>query len=173
MGHSRGQATLEYVALIGALALALAAILALAAPAASGLPQAIAGAIVPEDRAAAPTPALVAAPSPGELGLVDDLMEVPLEDFLSYRSSPDRDRRLDYSTDECTAPVVGSSGRTFDFTEACLRHDFGYRNYGRLGLIDERRREVDALFLADMQAHCATRPPAEAISCLGWARDFH
>ena len=96
-----------------------------------------------------------------------------LDEFLSYRSAEDRDQRLDFSTDECTAPVFGSSGRTYDFTDACLRHDFGYRNYGPLGLIEERRRSVDERFLADMQAHCATRPHAEVVSCLGWARDYY
>ncbi|MBJ7426381.1 MAG: hypothetical protein JHD22_05530, partial [Ilumatobacteraceae bacterium] len=36
---------------------------------------------------------------------------------------------FDQSSDLCSAPVIGSTGRSFDFTQACERHDFAYRNY--------------------------------------------
>ena len=161
---------MEYVGLVALLALALAAIVAAGPGPASGLSEAIADSILPEG---APV-AEAAEPSPEtRLELVERLMAGDLGSFLAYRASAGRDERLDFSTDECSAPVVGSSGRSFDFTEACLRHDFGYRNYGRLGLLDTRRREVDERFLADMRAHCASRPPEDLLPCLGWARDFH
>ena len=35
---------------------------------------------------------------------------------------------LDWSNDGCSAPIVGSEGRSFNFRAACDRHDFGYRN---------------------------------------------
>src|SRR5580765_274282 len=38
------------------------------------------------------------------------------------------DRWFDWSSDGCSAPLVGNTGRSFDFTKACKRHDFGYRN---------------------------------------------
>jgi hypothetical protein len=169
VGYDRGQASVEYVGIIAALALALSAILAVAEVPASGLPRAVAGAILPADAGEAPG----SAPPPSELSLVEGLMAGELDEFLRYRTASDRDARLDYSTDECSAPVIGNEGASFDFTEACLRHDFGYRNYGRLGLLGKRRRAVDERFLADMQAHCATRPVAERVPCLGWARDFY
>jgi hypothetical protein len=94
--------------------------------------------------------------------LVSRYADAPLEDYLAYRDSADRDDRLDYTTDECSAPLVGSTGISFDFTAACLRHDFGYRNYKELGLFGERKSDVDRRFLEDMKDHCASRsvPPA-------------
>ena len=44
---------------------------------------------------------------------------------------------LDWSTDGCSAPLIGSEGRTFDFRIPCARHDFSYRNFTALGLLDE------------------------------------
>ena len=160
---------MEHVGLILLVALALAAALAVGPTSGLELPATLARAILPGEAGAAPARA---APT-SKLSLVEDLMAGSLDDFLRYRSAEEHDPRLDFSTDECSAPVVGNSGQTYDFTDACLRHDFGYRNYGTLGLIGERRRSVDERFLADMQAHCATRPRDEVVSCLGWARDYH
>ena len=91
--------------------------------------------------------------------------------------------RLDTSTDWCSAPLVGSTGRSFDFRNACRRHDFGYRN---LRLLDRRysptkstywtaasRSRVDQKFLADMRSHCNARPWYESATCLGWAETFY
>jgi len=161
----------EHVGLIALVALATAAALGAAPMAALDLPAALARAILPAE--AGPVATAEGSAPPSRLSLVEGLMAAPLEEFLRYHSAASHDPRLDFSTDECTAPVVGNSGRTYDFTDACLRHDFGYRNYGPLGLISERRRSVDERFLADMQAHCATRPREQVVSCLGWARDYH
>jgi hypothetical protein len=140
-----GQASLEQVGLIALVALAFAA----------GV-------------------ALVRAPArEGPRELVDRYMAASLQEFVAYRGSPRRDRQLDFSTDLCSAPVVGSRGESFDFAEPCLRHDFGYRNYARLGLFEERRRVVDERFLADMRDHCSTRPAREVVRCLAWARAFY
>ncbi len=104
---------------------------------------------------------------------VDRWLAADLGEFLAYRSSPDRDPRLDYSTDYCSAPLVGSSGASFDFSDACLRHDFGYRNYDRLGIFGRRKAAVDDRFLADMRDHCAARPAERANRCFAWARAFY
>src|SRR5438046_470429 len=45
------------------------------------------------------------------------------------------DSWFDWSTDLCSAPLVGNTGRSFNFTEPCRRHDFGYRNEK---LLDQR-----------------------------------
>jgi hypothetical protein len=158
----------ELVGLTMLVAFLVAALLAVTDGRAGGLRRAIATAILPGPPAEAGPSEAVPAPA-----LVDRLMRVELGEFLAYRHSPERDPRLDYSTDLCSAPLLGSSGPTYDFTEACLRHDFGYRTYGRLGLIDERRRAVDERFLADMRGHCLRRPGEEIISCLGWARAYY
>ncbi len=156
MRAERGQSTLEYLALLaavaGVLAVGGAGVLHLAGHAAA-LPRA-----APEDEAA----------------VVRRLVEAPLPDFLRVRSSPGRDARLDWSTDGCSAPLVGSRGLTFDFLEACLRHDFGYRNLKRLGLFGPpAKRHVDEVFLADMLAGCASRRSAIVrAQCRRWARIF-
>jgi len=141
----RGQASVEHVGLVLMVALVFAGGVALATDAPVRSPQEV----------------------------VDGRMASSLERFLAHRRSLARDPRLDWSTDRCSAPLVGSRGQSFDFTDACRRHDFGYRNYGRLGLFEARRRAVDERFLADMRDHCATRPRWEMVRCLAWARTFY
>ncbi|MEO7370979.1 MAG: phospholipase A2 [Ilumatobacteraceae bacterium] len=90
------------------------------------------------------------------------------------------DAWFDWSTDFCSAPLVGNTGRTFNFTNACRRHDFGYRN---LQLLDRRygpgrwnaatRRRVDQQFLLDMRRHCFSRPWYDEPTCLAWAQSFY
>lgn len=90
------------------------------------------------------------------------------------------DPRFDWSTDYCSAPLVGNTGRSFDFRAACRRHDFAYRN---LRLLEQRHRSdvwnassrlrADRQFLADMRAHCSMRPWWESATCHGWATTFY
>jgi hypothetical protein len=87
---------------------------------------------------------------------------------------------FDWTTDLCSAPLVGNTGRSFNFTKPCRRHDFGYRN---LRLLDERyggghwnstsRRRVDQQFLADMRSHCRARPWYDEPTCFAWAEAFY
>ena len=174
MRADSGQATVEHAGLLTLAALLFAA-LAVATPVA-GVAEDVAAAI---GGAFASSPAPAAArPSPARTwaerrALVDDFMAAPLAEFLAYRESPARDPSLDYSTDLCSAPLVGSSGASFDFTAACLRHDFGYRNYDRLGIFAAKKDAVDRRFFADMRDHCALRPPAQRTRCFVWARVFY
>ena len=92
------------------------------------------------------------------------------------------DRWFDWTTDWCSAPLVGSSGRSFDFHAPCRRHDFGYRN---LRLLERRyrgggrywnstsRKRVDQQLLTDMRAHCRARPWYEEATCRLWADTFY
>jgi hypothetical protein len=92
------------------------------------------------------------------------------------------DRWFDWSTDWCSAPLVGSTGRSFDFRASCRRHDFGYRN---LQLLERRyggggrywnatsRRRVDLQLLNDMNTHCRARPWYEEATCRLWADTFY
>jgi hypothetical protein len=129
-----------------------------------------------------------------DLAHVERLLHaVPLAEFVRIVSAGDR--WFDVSTDWCSAPLVGSTGRSFDFRAPCRRHDFGYRN---LQLLDARyscprrppgqvcastgspgtywntrsRRRVDQRFLDDMRGHCRSRPWHESAACLGWAETF-
>lgn len=72
---------------------------------------------------------------------------------------------LDWENDGCSAPsaVVGAAWNTY-FATPCIRHDFGYRNYGKglaLRSTNAQKKTIDDKFLADMKAHCraaTTRP---------------
>jgi hypothetical protein len=87
---------------------------------------------------------------------------------------------FDWSTDFCSAPLIGNTGRSFNFTNSCRRHDFGYRNlqlldhrYGTHGWNGTSRRRVDQQFLADMQSHCRARPWYDEPPCFAWAAAFY
>lgn len=87
---------------------------------------------------------------------------------------------FDWSTDYCSAPVVGNTGRTFNFTNSCRRHDFGYRNtqlleirYGIDGWNAAARKRIDVQFLNDMKAHCASRRLVDRPTCYSWAYTFY
>ena len=100
----------------------------------------------------------------------DELFGVSLRQFVA--TSATGDRWFDWTSDGCSAPLVGNTGLSFNFRDPCRRHDFGYRNLSaartplrhvarRSGTRTNRRR-VDRQFLADMK--CALRHPA-ACSC--------
>jgi len=115
------------------------------------------------------------------------LFATPLKTFTSdakNRIGPDGnvgDTWFDWSTDFCSAPLIGNTGRSFNFTEPCRRHDFGYRN---TKLLDDRygagaswngtsRRRIDQQFLADMKATCRARSVLLLPTCMSWAYTFY
>ena len=94
--------------------------------------------------------------------------------FVAIADSPTHDVRLDWSTDGCSAPIVQSTGRSFDFYNACRRHDFGYRNVKRLGQFNEVvRTKLDEQFRRDLESSCATQVRTRKIRCLIWAETFY
>jgi len=115
------------------------------------------------------------------------LFATPLQTFsvdAKNRIGPDGgsgDTWFDWSTDFCSAPLVGNTGRSFNFTEPCRRHDFGYRN---TKLLDERygagqywnagmRKRIDLQFLADMKVSCRHRSVLLVPTCMSWAYTFY
>ncbi|MEO6125125.1 MAG: phospholipase A2 [Ilumatobacteraceae bacterium] len=89
------------------------------------------------------------------------------------------DTWFDWSNDLCSAPLVGNTGRSFNFSDACRRHDFGYRNtkrldqrYGGYWNSDSRKR-IDQQFLADMRSHCKHRRLIDRPTCHSWAYTFY
>ena len=105
------------------------------------------------------------------------LYATPISGFIAAVGS---DTWFDWTTDFCSAPLIGSTGRSFNFTNACRRHDFGYRNlqlldrrYGGGHWIGSTRRSVDQQFLADMKRHCWARPWYDEPTCLAWAETFY
>ena len=97
--------------------------------------------------------------------------------FIATAEANARDKRLDWTSDGCSAPVIGSTGRTFNFYNACRRHDFAYRNFARLDKgkwwTEELRARVDAVFKKDMSLDCATRSLLIKKTCMAWMSIFY
>lgn len=126
--------------------------------------------------------AAAVAPSPAPDRLIVDrlVFDVPLKQFRVERSRTKRQHRwLITTTDGCTAPLVGSSGKSFDFRLACERHDLAYANYSTLARLNlgvawnaELRARVDDQFQRDLQALCARRRHSERLRCDAWVVVF-
>jgi hypothetical protein len=127
---------------------------------------------------AVPGDAVTGAPRPPNPATVVRQMvfTYSLETFIEVADSPRRDPRLDWTSDGCSAPVVGSTGASFDFTESCRRHDFAYRNLRRLDggrhWGADIRRRVDQQFRRDMRASC-DGSWSKRTRCLGWSEVFY
>ena len=81
---------------------------------------------------------------------------------------------LDWTTDGCSAPIVGSEGRSFNFRTACDRHDFGYRNFKALGLFDTSTRTlIDEQLHRDMNRACDSQRRTFKVRCIAWSEVFY
>jgi hypothetical protein len=122
--------------------------------------------------------AVISASHPPPVAAVHSVMfRTSLASFVSLAHSSHRDMRLDWSTDGCSVPVIGSTGRTFDFTDACHRHDFGYRNFKALEngkwWTPTLRHRIDRVFHHDMMHDCNRRPKTAQKLCRAWAKTFY
>jgi hypothetical protein len=123
----------------------------------------------------------VATASTPDRGIVDRLVfDTPLKRFRIERTRAKRIHRwLITSTDGCSAPIVGSSGRSFNFRLACERHDLAYANYSVLSRLSlgvewnaSLRAKVDDRFQRDLQDTCSKRRHSERLRCDAWAVVF-
>lgn len=81
---------------------------------------------------------------------------------------------LDWTTDGCSAPIVGSEGRSFNFRTACDRHDFGYRNFKNLGIFDTSTRTlIDEQLHRDMNTYCDSQRRTFKVRCVAWSEIFY
>ena len=104
------------------------------------------------------------------------LFRTSLPAFVATADSAAHDMRLDWGTDGCSAPIVQSTGRSFDFYNACRRHDFGYRNMsrfknGRVWSVALRLR-IDAQFRKDARASGTSKLRLTKVQCLAWAETY-
>lgn len=113
--------------------------------------------------------------------VIDRLVfDTPLSRFRLERSRARRAHSwLVTVTDGCSAPLVGSTGASFNFRLACERHDFAYANYtllARAGVDVEwtaaLRARVDDQFQRDLQQQCTTRRHSQRLRCDAWAVVF-
>jgi hypothetical protein len=124
--------------------------------------------------------ASVAAPSPHSAATLGSVVErgvfaTELAEFPRFiRENRRFYRDLDWSTDYCSAPFVGNTGRSFNFRLPCQRHDFGYRNLKIIGAFtEENRKRVDDRFLVDMKSTCTPRGVTQRYNCFLWADTFY
>ncbi|OZM74647.1 phospholipase [Amycolatopsis antarctica] len=81
------------------------------------------------------------------------LFSTSLSQFSSIRAEQPNAGQLDWSSDACSWSPDQPLG--FDFTGACHRHDFGYRNYKKQSrFTDANRLRIDDNFHADMKTMC-------------------
>ena len=104
------------------------------------------------------------------------LFRTTLTAFVASADLLTHDARLDWSTDGCSAPIVQSTGRSFDFYNACRRHDFGYRNMSRFkdGRVwnEALRLRIDGQFRKDARASCTSKIRLTKMQCLAWAETY-
>jgi hypothetical protein len=104
------------------------------------------------------------------------LFRTSLSAFVAIADTATHDVRLDWSTDGCSAPIVQSTGRSFDFYNACRRHDFGYRNMSRFknGRVwnEALRLRIDGQFRKDARASCTSKLRLTKMQCLAWAETY-
>lgn len=124
------------------------------------------------------TAGLSVTPLPSAQSVAETLLfRTSLPAFVASADSPTHDVRLEWSTDGCSAPVVQSTGRSFDFYNACRRHDFGYRNMSRFkdGRVwnAKLRLRIDGQFRKDARASCTSKLRLTKMQCLAWAETYY
>lgn len=110
-------------------------------------------------------------PTSLELGKANELMAVPAAVFVAAdKTSPGRPFNL--RSDGCSGPINPAY-----FKDACIQHDFAYRNYGRsdgglgLALTEAARSYADERFRVEMNRSCEAWaiPATTAEDCLNQA----
>ena len=99
----------------------------------------------------------------------------PLATFLKVRSSHSGiDSKFTWSTNGCSASWNGMSAPYSSFFyRSCVRHDFGYRNFGHglaLGANDATKLKIDNRLLSDMYGQCSAAGKGATCRSVAYAR---
>ncbi|MDT3398839.1 phospholipase [Streptomyces sp. B1866] len=78
---------------------------------------------------------------------------------------------FDWTTDYCSSSPDNPFG--FPFKLSCARHDFGYRNYKRMGTFAANKSRLDSAFYEDLKRVCAQYGGAAKTSCDGTAWTYY
>jgi Prokaryotic phospholipase A2 len=78
---------------------------------------------------------------------------------------------FDWSTDYCSSSPDRPAG--FDFRLSCYRHDFGYRNFKRLGVFPANKARIDDAFYFDLKQVCARYSGVAKSTCLSLAWSYY
>ncbi|SNV17731.1 Prokaryotic phospholipase A2 [Dermatophilus congolensis] len=90
------------------------------------------------------------------------MFQPPLSEFISFREkelSNPKNKAFVWTTDGCSVPLGMGKSWSKKFYNPCVRHDFGYRNFGPKGPLNlgasnfkKSRKKIDAQFLKDMDS---------------------
>ncbi|MFR9675354.1 phospholipase [Streptomyces sp. TR06-5] len=78
---------------------------------------------------------------------------------------------FDWSTDKCSSSPDNPFG--FPFENACIRHDFNYRNFKDEGLFDPNKDRIDSAFYEDLKRVCDQYSGATGSSCNATAWTYY
>ncbi len=104
----------------------------------------------------------------------------PMATFLEVRAAPAATpyASFDWTTDGCSSGPIGAS--PYNFTQACWRHDFSYRNLKRIeaqtgaDMWNERNKYVaDRRFQVDLKRRCDTFNVVVRPTCNAAAESFY
>ncbi|WP_373872630.1 phospholipase [Actinoplanes couchii] len=99
----------------------------------------------------------------------------PMADFMAAKARAADGTYLDWTDNGCSVPGGhGDRPGGFYFGYACVRHDFGYRNYKRqTRFSQENRLRIDGNFKNDMYAVCARHRLAIGSTCRKYAQAYY
>lgn len=108
-------------------------------------------------------PQMTAHGSAERIRLMENIQSVSLPRFFQLRQQGVAP--YDWSDDGCSLPAGLMPVWSERFAAACVRHDWGYRNYGKgtFQPTDARRKQVDDVFYRDMIAICDYRGYANCV----------
>lgn len=78
---------------------------------------------------------------------------------------------FDWSTDYCTKSPDNPLG--FPFELSCARHDFGYRNYKKVGEFPVNKARLDRALYEDLKRVCGRYSGTKKASCDGLAWTYY